>query len=107
MKEKLEEHEKNCFASAAQRTEFPDDHVVKLENIQKQVRPPFTVYADFENILIQLIGNGNKYQEHDTCSYAYQIVSSIPGVEFGLRVDAAEHFLDQEDLKRYISYPTH
>ena len=108
MKEKLEDHEKNCFAFVAQRIEFPDEPVVKYENIQKQVKAPFTVYVDFESILKQLSGDGNKYQEHVTCSYAYQIVSSIPGVEFGSRicvgVDAVEHFLDdlQEDLNMYI-----
>ena len=48
------------------------------------------------------------YQEHIACSYAYQIVSSVPGIEFepGLhvRVGAADHFLDtlQEDLNKYI-----
>ena len=42
---------------------------------------------------------------------AYQIVSSIPGIEFGPRlhvgVDDADHFLDalQEDLNRYIMPP--
>ena len=75
MTEKLEEHEKNCFGFAAQRTEFPDEPVVKFVNIQKQVKAPFTVYADFEGILKKLSCDGNKYQEHVTCSYAYQIVS--------------------------------
>ena len=61
MKEKLKKHEKNCFAFAAQRTEFPDEPVVKFENIQKQVKAPFTVHADVESILKQLIVEGNKY----------------------------------------------
>ena len=46
----LEEHAKNCFTFAAQRTEFPDEPVAKFENIQKQVKAPFTVYADFKSI---------------------------------------------------------
>ena len=75
MKKKLEAHEKNCFAFAAQQTEFPDDLIVKFENIHKQVEAPFTVYADFESILKQ-------YQEHIACSYAYQNVSSVPRIEF-------------------------
>ena len=108
MKKKLKAHEKNCFAFAAQRTEFPDDPIVKFENIEKQVEAPFTVYADFESILKQLSVDGNKCQEHIACSYAYQIVSSVPGVEFEPRlpvgVGAAYHFLDtlQEDLNTYI-----
>ena len=78
----------------AQRTEFPDDPILKFENIQKQVESPFTVY---ESILKQLRGDGNKCPEHIACSYAYQIVSSVPGIEFEPRlyvgVDAADHFL--------------
>ena len=69
---------KSCIAFAAQQTKFPDDLIVKFENIQKKVEAPFTVYADFESILKQLSGDGNKYQEHITFSYAYQIVSSVP-----------------------------
>ena len=77
-------------------------------NIQKQVEAPFRVYADFESILKQLSGNGNKYQEHIACSYAYQIVGSVPGIEFEPRlhvgVGAADHFIDtlQGDLNKYI-----
>ena len=70
MKTRLEEHEERCFAFAAQRTESPDDPIPKSENIQKQVDAPFTVYADFESILKQLSGDGNKCQEHIACSYA-------------------------------------
>ena len=53
-------------------------------------------------------GDGNECQEYIACSYTYQIVSSIPGIEFGPRlhvgVGAADHFLDtlQEDLNGYI-----
>ena len=86
MKKKLKAHEERCFSFAAKRTEFPDDPIVKFENIQKQVEAPFTVYADFESILKQLSGDGNKYQEHIACSYAYQIVSSVPGIEFEPRL---------------------
>ena len=108
MEKRFKEHEEHCFAFAAQQTEYPDDPIIKFENIQKQVEAPFTVYADFESILKQLSGDGNKCQEHIACSYTYQIVSSIPEIEFGLRLhvglDDAAHFLDvlQEDLNRYI-----
>ena len=63
LKKRLEDHEERCFSFAAQRTEFPDDPILKCENIQKQVEAPFTVYADFENILKQLSGDGNKCQD--------------------------------------------
>ena len=77
MEKRLKEHEEHCFAYAAQQTEYPDDPILKFENIQKQVEAPFTVPPDFESILKQLNGDGNKCQEHITCCYAYQIVSSI------------------------------
>ena len=108
MEKKLKGPERNCFAFAAQRSEFPDDPIPKFENIQNQVEAPFTVYADFESILKQLSGDRNKYQEHIACSSAYQIVSSVPEIEFEPRlhvgVCAADHFLDtlQEDLNKYI-----
>ena len=81
MEKRLKEHEERCFAFAAQRTEFPDGPILKFENIQNQVEAPITVYADFESILKQLSA---KCQKHIACSYAYQIVSSIPGIEFGM-----------------------
>ena len=104
----MKTHERNYFAFATQRTEFPDVSIVKFENIQKQVEALFTVYADFESILKQLSGDGNKYQKHIACSNAYQIVRSVPGIEFEPRlhvgVGAADYFLDtlQEDLNKYI-----
>ena len=95
MEEKLKKHEERCFAFAAQRTEFPDGPILKFENIQKQVEAPFTIYADFESILIQLSGDGHKCQEHIACPYAYQIVSSISGVEFEPRLHVREGGADQ------------
>ena len=74
VEKRLKEYEEHCFAFAAQRTEFPDDLILKFENIQKQVQAPFTVYADFESILKQLSA---KCQEHIACSYAYQIAYSL------------------------------
>ena len=97
MKTRLKAHEGNCFAFAAQCTEFPDDPIAKFKNVQNHVEVPFTVYAGFESILKQL-SDGNKYQEHITCSYAHQIVSNVTGIEFDSRiyigVDAANHSLD-------------
>ena len=47
MEKKLKAHEISRFAFAVQQTEFPDDPIVKFENIQEQVEASFTVYADF------------------------------------------------------------
>ena len=43
MEKRLKEHEECCFAFDAQRTEFPDDPILKFENILKQIQVPFTV----------------------------------------------------------------
>lgn len=80
-----------------QRTEFPEDPVVKFNNFKKMVRAPFVVYADFESILKSNESNERKIQEHLVCSY--QIVSNIDGVEFDIRhpyigYDAVDNFLD-------------
>ena len=80
---------------------------VKFNNIKKQLRASFTVYADFESILKELNAR-NKYQEHTACSNAHKIVLNVPDVEFEPRlyvgVDAAEHFIDslQRDLNDEI-----
>ena len=76
--------------------------------IKHIIEEPFTVYADFESIRKQLSGDGNKCQEHIACSYAYQIDSSVPRVEFEPRlhvgVGAVDHFLNtlQEDFNKYL-----
>ena len=108
MKKKLKDHEENCFSFAAQRTEFPEETNVKFKNVKNQVQAPFLAYADFESILKNL-SEPNKSQEHIPCSYAYKIVSNIPGIEFDLHEpyvgsDAVDKFLDnlQNDLNKHI-----
>ena len=67
-----------------------------FKNIRNQLPEPFVVYADFESIL-QSMNEKNKIQEHRACSYAYHIVSNIPGVEFEPRMhvvlNGADHML--------------
>ena len=57
---------------------------------------PFVVYVDFESVLHSM-NEKNKIQEHRACSYAYHIVSNIPGVEFEPRMhvvlNGADHML--------------
>ena len=111
-KRRRDEHQLECFRHGGQKTSFPKDPIVKFRDIKKQVEAPYVAYADFESILVPTdtkIGkNTTKYQEHVACSYAYLIVSRVPGVEFEPRMyvgeDAAEHFLTslQRDLNDYI-----
>ena len=70
MKQKLKAQEEDCIAFTTQRTEFPEDPVVKFRNVKNQLATPFVVYANFESILKNLSDN-NKYQEHVACTYPY------------------------------------
>ena len=98
--------EKN-LALSLQRTKFPEDPIVQFKSIKNKLAAPFVVYADFESIL-HAYEHKNKIQEHHACSYAYHIVSNIPGVEFEPRLyvglDAAEHLLEslQNDFTKHI-----
>ena len=101
-KRRRDEHEEECFLLGGQKTIFPDDPIVKFSSMRKQVKAPFTVYADFESILQavkddQSMNKSRKYQHHQPCSYMYHVVSDVPGVEFEPRLyvgeDAADHFL--------------
>ena len=106
-KRRRDEHERECFVHGGQKTSFPDKPTLQFEAIEKQVEAPFVVYADFESLLEPMdTPSGRrtvKYEEHVACSYAYKIVSRVPGVEFEPRLhvgtDAAEHFLSC-DLRR-------
>ena len=107
-KRRRDEHESECFVHGGQKTSFPSEPTLKFDSIEKQVEAPFVVYADFESLLEPMDTPSGKrtvkYEEHVACSYAYKIVSRVPGVEFEPRLhvgfDAAEHFLRslQRDL---------
>ena len=55
---------------------------VKFKNIERKIKAPFMIYADFESIL-ETEDNGKKnpsksyvtkYQKHVACSYGYELV---------------------------------
>ena len=50
----LKQHQKYCKTLKPQRTVFPSDEdlILKFTNIQKQLKAPFVMYADFEAMLI-------------------------------------------------------
>ena len=58
------------------------DEYVKFKNFERNIKPPFMIYADFESVLVPE-DNGkenpnesctNKYQKHVACSYDYELV---------------------------------
>ena len=88
------------------------EKIFKFTNIQKQLRAPFVVYADFECILKEMdvetssIGISEEgtsktinYQQHVPCSYSYKVVSDIPDYQPELKLsdvseNVAKDFLD-------------
>lgn len=114
-KRRRDEHEIECYTHNGQLLVFPEEDYVEFKNIRNQVEEPFVVYADFESTL-KPIDEGTdktrKYQEHQACSFAYTIVSRVPGIEFEPKLylgeDAPERLLTElqkdyrEKIKPYI-----
>ena len=125
----LVEHRKYCKTLNPQRTVFPLDNeaILKFTSIEKQLKVPFVVYADFECFLKENITPNTRqeitdkkqkefaYQEHVPVSYSYKIVSIDPDFVHDQRLYkgpcAAEHFLDtlqaesRDIFKKYIADP--
>ena len=126
--ELLNAHTEDCYHM--QRTKFPKDPRCRFTNIQKQLPPPFVVYADFKSILkpvneeldvtqgveTDIESSSHVFQEHIPCSSAYKIVSSVDTEFSRLLVmykckDAAEKFVCELQLEakqlfdEYIAAP--
>ena len=80
----LKSHIKDCFKiNGTQRIIMPKkDEYVKFRKYERRIRSPFTIYTNFESILMPE-HNGkqnpeesytNKYQEQIACSYGYKLV---------------------------------
>ena len=76
---------------------------IAFKNIQKQMKAPFVVYADFESLLIpEKVTKGSQTiltQKHEICSYGYIAVSCDGTVFKGPVIyrgeDAAHKFLEE------------
>lgn len=52
-KTNLENHERNCSTNGAQKVELPtggDDSVLEFTQLEKELKVPFVIYADFETL---------------------------------------------------------
>ena len=74
---------------------------VKFKNYKRQIKSPFTIYADFESVLVPE-DNGkqnpeeyytNKYQKHIACSYGYKL-ECVDDKETYLGKDAVYNFIN-------------
>ena len=114
----LTKHVKYCKVENAQRQEMPvNDPVLQFTNVQKQLKAPFAVYADFECILQQhqqddgssvdtrtyikeesRNSNTQAFQEHIPCSFAFKVTSIDPDYNPEIVVykgeDAADQFIE-------------
>ena len=120
----LKQHRDYCKTLKPQRTIFPteEESILKFTNVQKQLKAPFVMYADFEAMLIKTENHSsntfiekddsapklkkkkeNIYQEHKVISYAFKIVSIDPEFNESIEVykgeDAVDKFLTSAQKK--------
>ena len=104
----LEQHESYCRKNGPQKIRMPseDNDILHFKDVQKQLKIPVVIYADFETILtpctqdnlIDDVSYTQKTHEHQVCGFCYIAVSDVedfnspPVVYRG--ENAAENFLE-------------
>ncbi|KAK3718101.1 hypothetical protein QZH41_017198 [Actinostola sp. cb2023] len=83
----LDDHEPHCGRHEPQKIKLPDEDHTTLQytEVQKQLKVPFVIYADFESILIEHdkseldrnMSFTQKTQHHQPCGFCYTIVSTV------------------------------
>ena len=77
--EKMQEHMKDCFSYGPQKTKFPEEgkNIIQYNDIAKQQKLPFCIYADTECLLTKVeVGKNKKVKKlnkHEICGYGYSI----------------------------------
>ncbi|XP_046585666.1 uncharacterized protein LOC124292570 [Haliotis rubra] len=119
----LGDHSIYCSEHSPQKIRLPNEYNkwIQFDSIQKQLKVPFVIYADFE-ALTRKVSEGNKtgnttlYQQHEPSGYCYKVVCSNPEFTKPSVVyrgpDVISHFIDallQEEKvineKLKTSYP--
>ncbi|KAL9951227.1 hypothetical protein ACROYT_G043851 [Oculina patagonica] len=104
----LLEHEPLCAKNGPQKIKLPDeDHdVLYFKDVQKQLKVPFVIYADFESILVSCdeqqldpsVSFTQKTQEHKPSGFCYTVVSEVEAYDTPPIVyrgeDAVDKFLE-------------
>ena len=103
----LTDHQELCFKQRTQKVKFPIDTIAKFKNIQRQLRAPFIIYADFECYTTRIHtcmnnpkqSNSTAYQYHQPSGFAYVVVSTAdkhtkPAVVYRGK-DVVKTFLDR------------
>lgn len=123
-KEKLNKHQEKgeCAKTVV---EMPaEDTFIKFDDVDKQLKAPFAIYADFESLIVPIDtclpdpdkSSTTNISTHVPSSFAYQIVASFDdNLKFPIRLYRGEHsgekFLemistDAQDLyEKYMKIP--
>ena len=83
----LLDHEPLCAKHGPQKIKLPDEehNILQYKDVQKQLKVPFVIYADFESILVPChqdnldpnVSSTIKTQQHKPCGFCYTIVSTV------------------------------
>ena len=114
--DQLEAHKPECrgIGQTAVRVNMPKgENKLAFQNYNKQLPPPYIIYADFEALTAKVEGpepdpaksNTQRTQHHEACSYSYIVVRcdghTEPPVDYRCP-NAAGHFLEslQEEQRK-------
>merc|ERR1712208_46795 len=79
--QKMKNHMNDCFTYGAQKTNMPEEgkNIIEFNDIAKQKKLPFCIYADTECILTKVENgkkkNSTKTHKHEISGYGYSVVS--------------------------------
>lgn len=79
--EKMKEHMQDCFTYGAMKIKLPEEgkNIIQCNDISKQLKLPFCIYADTECLLTKVDNgekkNSTKLNKHEISGYGYSVVS--------------------------------
>ena len=98
--EKMKEHMYDCFTYGGQKVKMPKEgkNFIEFKDTHKQLKQPFTIYADFESMLTKVEEkrkNTQKLNKHEISGYGYCITSPFEKPEYKSYrgKDAGEEFM--------------
>ena len=105
---RYERHREDCLQVNKCAVKFPEDDYVSFQNIRKQIRSPFIIYADCESFLKPTTKGelSGAFQKHELFSVGMYLHSDHPDLvdssyEFRRGMDSADWF-----MKRLIHHAT-
>ena len=101
----LLEHEPHCCKNGPQKIKLPDEghDVLYFKDVQKQLKVPFVIYADFESILVTCaeqrldpsVSFTQKTQVHQPSGFCYTVVSEVEAYDTAPVVYRGENAVDK------------